>query len=690
MSGNLRIQEPAPPWRLGEDVKTERLLAYLTECSDRLRAALGQQDHAGICGALRGYVYRTVNWSNCGLNTKRFFHRFEDVSISDLILLSCAKEVGFLCGGTSEFLRKLYGALGYDAYVYNHGLPGVSTHVTTLVMVPGGRQTVPVFQDATFNFTLEVKGTSDAVTVFRAIARGDFPDLRIVKGAIGPRNIYFLADAVHESFDYYQTHGVFLGPARAEQSAITHTNLLVVPADLDYDTSYRRRREAGVLDALSTRLGRPRSEVHISQLMLFPIEIGPTRRADHQRVFDTLLAIAAEARKASCPQEDHATKGTGSVPMNVGQMVKAGVGMYDKGDASNALNVFRHAVAVDPEHANAWNNLGVLLVQQNQISEGLRCFQNAFRRDRTNGALVSNYVSVLRQAGRSAEAHDVIDQYLQAGGDPQRVSGVADGRTEAAADSASIDDRAVPFVPVQELHRALGFQTPIDYPASSLTKSLSAWKMEIDDMPIFRYLYRHVRPRRHLEFGTWQGAGVVYCLQECDATVWTLNLPFGESQPNGEPAYSGDGDSYGLGTSLVGEWARRIGLPERREYPTDSFGFIGRFYLEKQLGHRVCQIFCDSRQWDTSNYPPGFFDTALIDGGHFPETVASDSRKALSLLRPGGLILWHDFCPPMRDRSPVVQGVMQGVESIRDLLADQLEQWFWIKPSHILVGRKKT
>jgi hypothetical protein len=44
----------------------------------------------------------------------------------------------------------------------------------------------------------------------------------------------------------------------------------------------------------------------------------------------------------------------------------------------------------------------------------------------------------------------------------------------------------------------------------------------------------------------------------------------------------------------------------------------------------------------------------------------------------------------MRDRRPVGQGVMQGVESIRDLLADQLERWFWIKPSHILVGRKKA
>jgi hypothetical protein len=104
---------------------------------------------------------------------------------------------------------------------------------------------------------------------------------------------------------------------------------------------------------------------------------------------------------------------------------------------------------------------------------------------------------VLRKAGRSDEAHDVVDQYLRAGGDPQRFGGVADKPAEAPADSMPLDDRTVPFVPVQELLRALGFQTPIEYPASSLTKSLSAWKMEIDDMPIFRYLYRHFRRDAH-------------------------------------------------------------------------------------------------------------------------------------------------------------------------------------------------
>jgi len=88
--------------------------------------------------------------------------------------------------------------------------------------------------------------------------------------------------------------------------------------------------------------------------------------------------------------------------------------------------------------------------------------------------------------------------------------------------------------------------------------------------------------------------------------------------------------------AAVQAWAQRIGLPQQTSYVTDTLGFIGRLYLERELGHRVCQIYCDSRQWDTSAYPPEFFDTVLIDGGHQREIVISDTRKALPLLRSGG------------------------------------------------------
>jgi len=241
----------------------------------------------------------------------------------------------------------------------------------------------------------------------------------------------------------------------------------------------------------------------------------------------------------------------------------------------------------------------------------------------------------------------------------------------------------IPVVRVQDLHLELGFPDPIDYPAASLAKPLTQWKMEVDDAPIFRYLYRHLRPARHLEFGTWQGTGAVYVLEECGATVWTINLPNGERRADGSEQYGHDAD-----TDEVRAWAQRLGLPPRDQYCTDTLGFIGRHYLERRLGHRVCQIYCDSRTWDTTSYPEGFFDTILIDGGHAEEVVASDTRKALPLLRKGGVIVWHDFCPPVFGRFEPTRGVMAAIGRMWPGLEAKLSNVFWIEPSWILLGVK--
>lgn len=245
----------------------------------------------------------------------------------------------------------------------------------------------------------------------------------------------------------------------------------------------------------------------------------------------------------------------------------------------------------------------------------------------------------------------------------------------------------IPHAPLMELHRRLGFANPpSEYPKSSLQKPLTQWRMETDDAPIFRYLYRNFRPRRHLEFGTWSGLGTLCCLEECDATVWTINLPFGEGAENEPRRYGHTAPE----TDSVRAWAKRVGLPVEEIGRTDSLGFIGRFYLEKNLGNRVCQIYSDSLRWDCSQYPPGFFDSILVDGGHTVEIVRSDTRKALSLLRPGGLIMWHDFCPDQQvaNQCPATVDVRRALEQESDLLAGQLKDLFWIKPSWILAGVK--
>ena len=65
----------------------------------------------------------------------------------------------------------------------------------------------------------------------------------------------------------------------------------------------------------------------------------------------------------------------------------------------------------------------------------------------------------------------------------------------------------------------------------------AAWDTEKDDALILRYIYQNHQPRRHLEFGTWQGFGTCLCLESCAATVWTINLPDGEAKADGTWAY---------------------------------------------------------------------------------------------------------------------------------------------------------
>lgn len=214
--------------------------------------------------------------------------------------------------------------------------------------------------------------------------------------------------------------------------------------------------------------------------------------------------------------------------------------------------------------------------------------------------------------------------------------------------------------------------------------------MEEDDAPILRYLYRALRPRRHLEFGTWQGAGTLLCLESCEAAVWTINLPEGEAAPEGA---DGSWSYYSdFAADDVPAWhSGRAARSGRVLCQTDARGFIGRRYLEAGLGHRVCQVYCDSRAWDASAYPPGFFDTALIDGGHSAEVVASDTRKALPLVRSGGVVLWHDFCldAEVREQCASVGSVTAAVEALLPEVGPALRDVFWIEPSWVLVGVKR-
>jgi len=233
------------------------------------------------------------------------------------------------------------------------------------------------------------------------------------------------------------------------------------------------------------------------------------------------------------------------------------------------------------------------------------------------------------------------------------------------------DEPGIDIVAVEELGSTLGFNLPFAAERKVYRKALADFQTEIDESAIYGYIYRNLRPSRHLEFGTWEGFGAALCARSCDAEIWTINLPEGETDAAGNPIY---GLAAGDGVSTRSDMGQRIGWR----------------YREAGFGSRVHQILCDSRDFDSSAFGQSFFDSILIDGGHQADVVANDTNKAIPLLRSGGIMIWHDFCPDIETlrRNEAPRGVVRAVIDNFSTWNSSFSKLFWIRPSWLLVGVK--
>lgn len=84
---------------------------------------------------------------------------------------------------------------------------------------------------------------------------------------------------------------------------------------------------------------------------------------------------------------------------------------------------------------------------------------------------------------------------------------------------------------------------------------------------------------------------------------------------------------------------------------------IGRCYREAGCAN-VRQILANTRDWEPDVGP---VDVAFIDGCHDADFVYNDTRKVLARCRPGSLVLWHDFAPPLAPVYPWIREVCRGV-----------------------------
>lgn len=113
------------------------------------------------------------------------------------------------------------------------------------------------------------------------------------------------------------------------------------------------------------------------------------------------------------------------------------------------------------------------------------------------------------------------------------------------------------------------------------------------------------------EFGTYKGVSTTQLALNLpdDGVVYTLDLP------EDHPVYI----SY---SKLASADGMRIVVPEDQ-------------------AHKVKYLKADSAEFDTTPYR-GTMDLVFVDGYHSYEYVKNDTEKGLEMLRPGGIIAWHD------------------------------------------------
>lgn len=140
------------------------------------------------------------------------------------------------------------------------------------------------------------------------------------------------------------------------------------------------------------------------------------------------------------------------------------------------------------------------------------------------------------------------------------------------------------------------------------------------------------RAKAMFEFGTCTGK---------TAYLWARNIPEG-----------GRIVTLTLAPESIAEYAHAAGDDRAAvEHAIEESRFSRYLYTGTDVEGRITQLFGDSKAFDAAPHAGGF-DVIFIDGSHASSYVHSDTERALQMVKPGGVILWHDYAGP--DSSPDV------------------------------------
>lgn len=134
--------------------------------------------------------------------------------------------------------------------------------------------------------------------------------------------------------------------------------------------------------------------------------------------------------------------------------------------------------------------------------------------------------------------------------------------------------------------------------------------------------------KKIFEFGTCTGGTTYLLARNCPEDGQVVTLTLHPDQLNEVEAAQED-DVKGM----------NIALSESR--------YTKFVYQKTSVESKITQLFSDSKKLDETPYIEQF-DMIFIDGAHVYSYVMSDTEKALKMLKPGGIALWHDYRGPTR------------------------------------------
>lgn len=158
------------------------------------------------------------------------------------------------------------------------------------------------------------------------------------------------------------------------------------------------------------------------------------------------------------------------------------------------------------------------------------------------------------------------------------------------------------------------------------------WAMPENEIMVLSAICAALQPRNVFEFGTFTGASTlaIAANSPSDVKIHTLDIP-----PEDRKSHR-----TGVGSDIPFEFE------------------IGQAFRGTKWESNIQILTADARKLDVSDFKQSM-DLVFVDADHTYSFVKNDTEKALQMLKPGGVILWHDY--RWDDESPECAGVTRCV-----------------------------